>query len=125
MRGLEPGDWDVASDAPPEIVDGLFPDTTWTNIFGTVTVRAGGLDVEVTDLEAPFMDAHARFLDDWEPEWVATEQMVVSLRHGYGGTFDALTIIEHRTWLLDWKTSSFLSIGCACGRCSPTCSTMR
>ena len=48
VRGLQPDDWDVATEAPPETVAALFPDTTWTNIFGTVTVRAGPMDVEVT-----------------------------------------------------------------------------
>lgn len=48
VRGFQPGDWDVTTSAPPEIVAGLFPETTWTNIFGTVTVRAGTMEVEVT-----------------------------------------------------------------------------
>lgn len=48
VRGLEPDDWDIATEAPPETVAALFPDTTWTNIFGTVTVRSGPMDVEVT-----------------------------------------------------------------------------
>ena len=50
VRGFQPGDWDVTTSAPPEIVAGLFPDTTWTNIFGTVTVRLADdpMEVEVT-----------------------------------------------------------------------------
>ncbi|HJT64036.1 MAG TPA: HD domain-containing protein [Candidatus Limnocylindria bacterium] len=48
VRGLQPDDWDVATEAPPETVAALFPDTTWTNVFGTVTVRSGPMDVEVT-----------------------------------------------------------------------------
>jgi tRNA nucleotidyltransferase (CCA-adding enzyme) len=48
VRGLQPDDWDIATEAPPETVAALFPDTTWTNIFGTVTVRSGPMDVEVT-----------------------------------------------------------------------------
>jgi putative nucleotidyltransferase with HDIG domain len=48
VRGFQPGDWDVTTSAPPEIVARLFPETTWTNIFGTVTVRTGTLEVEVT-----------------------------------------------------------------------------
>jgi putative nucleotidyltransferase with HDIG domain len=48
VRGFQPGDWDVTTSAPPEVVADLFPETTWTNIFGTVTVRTGTLEVEVT-----------------------------------------------------------------------------
>lgn len=50
LRGATPGDWDVATSAPPEKVERIFPDATWENPFGTVTVRAepGPIEVEVT-----------------------------------------------------------------------------
>ncbi|HEY8922521.1 MAG TPA: CCA tRNA nucleotidyltransferase [Candidatus Limnocylindria bacterium] len=50
VRGDQPGDWDVATSAPPESVAARFPGATWENPFGTVTVRdpAGGRGIEVT-----------------------------------------------------------------------------
>lgn len=50
LRGDPPGDWDVTTAAPPEVVAGLFPGSTWENPFGTVTVRAdpGHRPIEVT-----------------------------------------------------------------------------
>ena len=48
MRAIEPGDWDVATSAHPEMVVELFPDATWENAFGTVTVDGGPMAVEVT-----------------------------------------------------------------------------
>jgi tRNA nucleotidyltransferase/poly(A) polymerase len=63
-RGETPGDWDVATSAPPEAVAALFPDSTWTNPFGTVTVRSedagsGPMTVEVTTYrsESGYRDA--------------------------------------------------------------------
>jgi tRNA nucleotidyltransferase (CCA-adding enzyme) len=60
LRGGSPGDWDVATSAPPEEVARLFPGATWENPFGTVTVRAspGPLSVEVTTfrVEAGYRD---------------------------------------------------------------------
>jgi tRNA nucleotidyltransferase (CCA-adding enzyme) len=60
LRGGSPGDWDVATSAPPEHVAGLFPGATWENPFGTVTVRAqpGPVTVEVTTfrVEAGYRD---------------------------------------------------------------------
>ena len=47
LRGETPLDWDVATSAPPDVVAGLFPGSTWENRFGTVTVH-GEVDVEVT-----------------------------------------------------------------------------
>jgi tRNA nucleotidyltransferase/poly(A) polymerase len=70
VRGLEPDDWDVATAAPPETVAGLFPDTTWTNVFGTVTVRSDGLEVEVTTYRSESGYSDARRPD--EVRW-ATE----------------------------------------------------
>lgn len=35
-----------------------------------------------------------------------TEIKVVSHKHRYSGTFDALADIEKRLWIVDWKTSS-------------------
>lgn len=50
LIGGTPGDWDVATSAPPETVAGLFPGAAWENPFGTVTVRAqpGPVRIEVT-----------------------------------------------------------------------------
>ncbi|TMB84418.1 MAG: CCA tRNA nucleotidyltransferase [Chloroflexi bacterium] len=60
LRGSAPGDWDVATSAPPEQVAALFPGATWENPFGTVTVRAtpGPVSVEVTTfrVEAGYRD---------------------------------------------------------------------
>ena len=46
-RVRETDDWDVATSARPEVVAQLFPDATWENRFGTVTIM-GTPRVEVT-----------------------------------------------------------------------------
>jgi tRNA nucleotidyltransferase (CCA-adding enzyme) len=58
VSGITPLDWDVATAAPPEQVAALFPDSAWENRFGTVTVRADGMEVEVTTYrhEGPYLD---------------------------------------------------------------------
>lgn len=48
LRGDDPGDWDIATAATPEEVLALFPGASWENRFGTVSVPAGPLRVEVT-----------------------------------------------------------------------------
>jgi poly(A) polymerase/tRNA nucleotidyltransferase (CCA-adding enzyme) len=45
------GDWDAATSARPEQIAALFPDASWENRFGTVTV-AGPPAVEVTSYRA-------------------------------------------------------------------------
>jgi poly(A) polymerase/tRNA nucleotidyltransferase (CCA-adding enzyme) len=59
VRRQDPDDWDVATSAPPDVVAALFPDSTWVNPYGTVTVRSGPMEVEVTTYrtEAGYRDA--------------------------------------------------------------------
>lgn len=48
LRGVEPHDWDVATNATPEQIQTVFKHTLYENRFGTVVVRLGELDIEVT-----------------------------------------------------------------------------
>jgi tRNA nucleotidyltransferase (CCA-adding enzyme) len=48
IRGVDPQDWDVATDATPEEIQKLFAKSLYTNRFGTVVVRSGDHEVEVT-----------------------------------------------------------------------------
>lgn len=48
LLGLEPKDWDVATDAPPSRVRGLFPRTQAVGAaFGVILVRQGASQIEV------------------------------------------------------------------------------
>ena len=47
IRGVDPQDWDVATDATPEQIQKLFAKSLYTNRFGTVVVRSGDHEVEV------------------------------------------------------------------------------
>ena len=48
LRGVDPHDWDVTTDATPEQIQKVFPRSLYNNRFGTVVVRSGGHEVEVT-----------------------------------------------------------------------------
>jgi hypothetical protein len=79
-----------------------------TRVHRLVEQLDQGAEPEVTAEEAPFVAAYRRFLAAYRPRFMAVEEMVCSLRHGYGGTLDALAVIDGRTWLLDVKTGSGL-----------------
>ena len=48
IRGVDPQDWDIATDATPDEIQQLFAKSLYTNRFGTVVVRSGDHEVEVT-----------------------------------------------------------------------------
>ena len=75
IRGVEPADWDVATDAKPEEIQQVFRRSLYTNRFGTVVVRAGGTEVEVTTYRV-----EAGYSDHRRPDEVAfTESLQADL----------------------------------------------
>jgi putative nucleotidyltransferase with HDIG domain len=48
LLGRAPADWDLTTDARPERVQALFPGSLYENRFGTVVVRQGGAQYEIT-----------------------------------------------------------------------------
>lgn len=58
IRGVDPADWDVATDARPEEIQGIFKRSLYLNRFGTVVVRMGDHEVEVTTyrIESEYSD---------------------------------------------------------------------
>jgi hypothetical protein len=77
-----------------------------TRVHKLVEQLALGVEPVVTAEEAPFVDGYRRFLADYRPHFLAVEEMVCSLRHGYAGTLDAVAVIGGETWVLDVKTGS-------------------
>lgn len=78
---------------------------------------------ELTDEQRPFVDAFARWLDDFQPEFEASELTVANPEHGYAGTLDAIARIpvlpgrlsdwENQPLMIDWKTgkSAYPEVG--------------
>ncbi len=66
IRGVDPQDWDVATDATPEEIQKLFTRSLYTNRFGTVIVRSGDHEVEVTTYRI-----EANYADHRRPDHVA------------------------------------------------------
>jgi putative nucleotidyltransferase with HDIG domain len=48
LLGREPADWDLTTDAPPDRIQELFPGSLYENRFGTVVVRRGDAQYEIT-----------------------------------------------------------------------------
>jgi putative nucleotidyltransferase with HDIG domain len=66
LRGVDPHDWDVTTDAKPEQIRKVFPRSLYNNRFGTVVVRAGEHEIEVTTYRV-----EAEYSDHRRPDTVA------------------------------------------------------
>jgi poly(A) polymerase/tRNA nucleotidyltransferase (CCA-adding enzyme) len=58
LRGVDPHDWDVATSATPDEIQKVFRQSLYLNRFGTVVVRQGDHEIEVTTyrVEADYAD---------------------------------------------------------------------
>jgi hypothetical protein len=77
---------------------------TQVHLLAEQIVRGG--EPEVPEELAGHVASYRRFLREWSPRFVAVEQMVCSLTHGYAGTFDAIADIAGERWLLDLKSGN-------------------
>lgn len=60
--------------------------------------------IEVSEDEAPFVNAYMVWWDRYKPKVLNAEFMVYSETHRYGGTADLAAVINGETWLIDIKT---------------------
>jgi len=64
-----------------------------------------GQPVVVPEDLLPYVNAYRGWLDRFQPEFLAVEEMGCSLTYSYGGTLDSIGRIAGETWLWDVKTS--------------------
>lgn len=64
-----------------------------------------GMRPEVDDEVRPFLDQFDKWLDRFQPEYVATEVTVYSPTYGYAGTADGFLNIDGHRLIIDYKTS--------------------
>lgn len=70
LVGREPKDWDVATDARPEEIQKLFPDTVYENDFGTVGVKTKSEDPKLEVIEATTYRIEGKYTDKRHPDEV-------------------------------------------------------
>lgn len=71
FTGHEPKDWDIATDALPEMVRELFPDSVYENSFGTVGVKTESKDSRCKVIEVTTFRTESGYSDKRRPDEVA------------------------------------------------------
>jgi tRNA nucleotidyltransferase/poly(A) polymerase len=64
----EPKDWDIATDAKPEEIQKIFPDSVYENNFGTVGVKTRATDPKLKILEITTFRLEGKYTDKRHPD---------------------------------------------------------
>jgi tRNA nucleotidyltransferase (CCA-adding enzyme) len=70
LLGKEPKDWDVTTNAKPEEIQKVFPDSFYENNFLTVTVRTGSKNPALQEIEITTFRSEAKYSDKRHPDQV-------------------------------------------------------
>ena len=70
LRGKEPKDWDVTTNAQPEELQKIFPDSIYENTFGTVAVKTGSEEPTVALVEITPYRIEGKYTDKRHPDEV-------------------------------------------------------
>ncbi len=70
LRGLEPADWDITTDAKPEEIQKIFPKSFYENKFLTVTVQTGSKNEKLKQIEITTYRLEAKYSDKRHPDTV-------------------------------------------------------
>jgi tRNA nucleotidyltransferase (CCA-adding enzyme) len=69
--GRAPKDWDIATDASPEKIQELFPESVYENTFGTVGVKTESEDPKLKIIEITTFRTESGYADKRHPDRVA------------------------------------------------------
>ncbi|MBI2042481.1 MAG: HD domain-containing protein [Candidatus Nealsonbacteria bacterium] len=70
LRGVEPMDWDITTNAKPEEIQRLFEKSFYENQFLTVTVQTGSKSKRLNEIEVTAFRSEAKYSDKRHPDEV-------------------------------------------------------
>ncbi|HBT81783.1 hypothetical protein A2757_03275 [Candidatus Giovannonibacteria bacterium RIFCSPHIGHO2_01_FULL_48_47] len=74
LRGEKPKDWDITTNAKPEEIQKIFPDSFYENDFGTVGVKTGSDDETLKVVEVTPFRLEAKYSDKRHPDKIEFAQ---------------------------------------------------
>lgn len=70
LMNREPKDWDIATDAKPEEIQKIFPDSVYENKFGTVAIKTQSEDPRLKIIEITTFRLEGKYTDKRHPDEV-------------------------------------------------------
>ncbi len=97
IRGVEPQDWDVATNAQPKEIQTIFLKSFYENAFGTVTVHTGSTNPRLAEIEVTTYRTEARYSDLRHPDRVTFTSRLEDDLARRDFTVNAMALTDYRT----------------------------
>lgn len=101
ILGLEPKDWDITTNAPPEQIQALFPDSFYENDYGTVGVKTGSEDSRLAIVEVTPYRLESGYSDKRRPDKVEFGTSLLEDLARRDFTINAIALDESKGHLID------------------------
>ena len=76
LLGKEPNDWDIATDAKPEEIQKIFPDSVYENNFGTVGVKTESENPKLKIIEITTFRREGKYTDKRHPDEITFAETI-------------------------------------------------
>ena len=70
LMGREPKDWDITTDAKPQEIQKIFPESVYENKFGTVAIKTGSENEKLKIVEITTFRIEGKYTDKRHPDEV-------------------------------------------------------
>lgn len=99
--GIEPKDWDIATNAIPEQIQAIFPDSFYENDYGTVGVKSGAEDSRLAVIEVTPYRTESEYSDKRRPDKVEFGTSLLEDLARRDFTINAIALDEYKGHIID------------------------
>src|SRR3989338_8024273 len=99
--GLEPKDWDITTNATPEQIQAVFPDSFYENDYGTVGVKTGSEDARTVIVEVTPYHLESGYSDKRRPDKVEFGTSLLEDLARRDFTVNAIALDDYKGHLVD------------------------
>lgn len=99
--GVEPKDWDITTNATPDQIQGLFPDSFYENEYGTVGVKTGSDNPRLSIVEVTPYRTESEYSDKRRPDTVAFGTSLLEDLARRDFTINAIALDESKGQIID------------------------
>jgi len=99
--GIEPKDWDIATNATPNQIQAIFPDSFYENDYGTVGVKTGSADKRMEIVEVTPYRIESKYSDKRRPDKVEFGSSLLEDLARRDFTVNAIALDDDKGHLID------------------------